>query len=347
MTAYTPSSHKTLTNRLFIALATTAMLLSSCTATQTAKTSQEDLLMRQQADTFLRRMPADLQRRQTAAIWRAMAGDSRGLDSVRLSRNTEWPLPEGVSARMLTPTLRLYEPAEAAGRELPTLIYLHGGGWTFGSVNSCSRFCGAMAASGTARVVAVDYRLAPENPFPAGLEDCKAAVRYVIDHAEELKTDTAAVAIGGDSSGGNLAVATALSTECRGKVAMLVLFYPVTLAIADGSASWREFGRGYGLDSDIMEAFDSAYVGKADAKDTRISVGLLPADTLRALLPQTLLLAAGRDILRDQGKDFATRAGRKARREELSEAVHLFITVPGQDEAFNKAVRLAADFLRQ
>lgn len=330
-------------NRLFITLATTALLIASCTA----KTSQEDELMRQQADAFLRRMPADLQRRQTEAIWRAMAGDSRGLDSVRRSRDTEWPLPEGVSARMLSPTLRLYEPAEAAGRELPTLIYLHGGGWTFGSINSCSRFCGALAARGAARVVAVDYRLAPENPFPAGLEDCKAAVRYVIDHAEELKTDTAAVAMGGDSSGGNLAVATALSAECRGRVAKLVLFYPVTQAVADSSASWSEFGRGFGLDSDIMEAFDSAYVGMADAKDTRISVGLLPADTLRAWLPQTLLVAAGRDILRDQGKDFAARAGRKARREELPEAAHLFITVPGQDEAFNTAVRLAADFLRQ
>lgn len=323
------------------------MLLAGCTAPRQAPPNQEDRLTRQQADTFLRRLPPDLQRRQTAAIRRAMAGDSRGLDSVRHSRNAAWPAPAGVSSRMLTPTLRLYEPAGAAGRELPTLIYLHGGGWTFGSINSCSRFCGALAASGAARVVAVDYRLAPENPFPAGLEDCKAAVRYVTAHAAELGADTSSVAIGGDSSGGNLAVATALSAECRGKVAKLVLFYPVTLAMADGSVSWRKYGRGYGLDSDIMEAFDSAYVGAADARDTRISVGLLPPDSLRALLPQTLLVAAGRDILRDQGKDFAARAGRKARREELTGAVHLFITVPGQDEAFGKAVRLAADFLKK
>lgn len=337
---------KIMTHRL-LPLVISATLMAGCANQPAATMRQEDDKMRQQADSFLRQMPVGLQQRQAAAIRRAMAGHSRGLDSVRHSRNAAWPVPTGVSSRTLSPTLRLYEPAGAAGRKLPTLIYLHGGGWTFGSINSCSRFCGALAASGAARVVAVDYRLAPENPFPAGLEDCAAAVRYVTENATELGTATASVAIGGDSSGGNLAVATALSAECRGKIAKLVLFYPVTLAIADGSASWREYGRGYGLDSDIMEAFDSAYVGAADTRDPRISVGLLPPDTLRALLPQTLLVAAGRDILRDQGKDFATRAGHRARREELPEAVHLFITVPGQDEAFGTAVRLAADFLKE
>ena len=228
---------------------------------------------------------------------------------------------------------------------MPLLIYLHGGGWTIGSLNSCGRFCDRMAATGQMKVLAVDYRLAPEHPFPQGLSDCKAAVTYALEHAETLGIDTANISIGGDSSGGNLALATALAPECHGRIAALLLFYPVTKAFADGSASWNAYGNGYGLDAEIMEAFNASYlVGGADARDHRISPGLAP-DSLLQLLPPTLLIAAERDILRDQGKAFARRLPQRIRRIEFPGAVHLFITVAGQPTAFGHAVRLASEFL--
>ncbi len=138
---------------------------------------------------------------------------------------------------------------------------------------------------------------------------------------------------------------TALGGECAGAIESLILFYPVTKAFADGSASWERFGRGYGLDTVLMDQFNRAYAPAVPSGVSLIDVGLAPAEAV-ADLPRTLLVAAGRDILRDQGAEFAGRlpAG-KIRRVEFPEAVHLFITVPGQEEAFRAAVTLASEFL--
>ena len=304
----------------------------------------EECLMHMQADEFLQNMPPDLQQRQTRAILKAIEGDKSDLTAVRHSRNTPPETYDNVQSRMLTETMRIYEPKENGDSILPVLLYLHGGGWTFGSINSCGRFCNAMAATGGMRVIALDYRLAPEHPYPMGLNDCKAAVEYIIGHNDELQIDTSRITIGGDSSGGNLAIATALDESCRGKIESLLLFYPVTKAFADGSESWRQYGKGYGLDAEIMEAFNRAYTFGSDARREAISVGLCSDDALQAL-PRTLLIAAERDILHDQGKEFAERMGDRMRRIEYKGAVHLFITVPGQDAAFGRAVRDAAAFI--
>lgn len=226
------------------------------------------------------------------------------------------------------------------------LVYFHGGGWTFGSLNSCARFCDAVAAMGGVKVLAVDYRLAPEHPFPCGLHDCCDAVAYARDNASLLGIDASRISAGGDSSGGNLALAVALSDECRGALESLVLFYPVTKAFADGSESWRKYGSGYGLDADLMEAFNRAYLGGTDSENHAVSVGLCSGEQLRRL-PRTLLVAAGRDILRDQGCELAEKSGGRIERVEFPDAVHLFITVPGQDEAFRKAVDLTYEFITQ
>ena len=235
---------------------------------------KEQNLMRTQADAFLRGMPSDLQQRQTTAIMQAIDGDNSSLMAVRNARNTLPEYSDNVQTRMITDNMRLYEPKDCQDETLPLLLYLHGGGWTFGSINSCGRFCDAMAASGKMRVVALDYRLAPEHPYPEGLHDCIAAVRYIIKHADELHVDVSHITVGGDSSGGNLAIATALSDDCRGKIESLLLFYPVTKAFDDGSESWQQFGKGFGLDAEIMEAFNRAYTLHADAHSTDISVGL-------------------------------------------------------------------------
>ena len=304
-----------------------------------------DSVMRSQADGFLQALPDGLQQTQTLAVEKAIAGDNAALMAVRNSRNTRQTLSENVGVRQLSESLRLYEPSGVDGR-LPLLVYFHGGGWTFGSLNSCARFCDAVAAMGGVKVLAVDYRLAPEHPFPCGLHDCCDAVAYARDNAALLGIDASRISAGGDSSGGNLALAVALSDECRGALESLVLFYPVTKAFADGSESWRKYGSGYGLDADLMEAFNRAYLGGTDSENHAVSVGLCSGEQLRRL-PRTLLVAAGRDILRDQGCELAEKSGGRIERVEFPDAVHLFITVPGQDEAFRKAVDLTYEFITQ
>lgn len=306
----------------------------------------EECLMHLQADEFLQNMPPGLQQRQTRAILKAIDGDNSDLTAVRNARNTPPEAHGNVQTRMITKTMRMYEPKGSEGRLLPVLLYLHGGGWTFGSINSCGRFCNAMAATGQVRVIALDYRLAPEHPYPMGLNDCMDAVEYIIRHGEELQIDTGRITLGGDSSGGNLALATALSEPCHGRIESLLLFYPVTKAFADGSESWRLYGKGYGLDAEIMEAFNRAYTIGTDARRADISVGLCSDEALQAL-PRTLLVAAERDILRDQGRELASRMGGRLARIEYKGAVHLFITVPGQDAAFGRAVGDAIAFMNE
>ena len=309
-------------------------------------TIAQECLMRTQADAFLKHMTPNLQHTQTLAIIKAMDGDNSDLEAVRQSRNAEPQYADNVQTRMITPTMRIYEPKHSHEKSLPVMLYLHGGGWTFGSINSCGRFCNAMAASGAMRVIALDYRLAPEHPYPMALNDCIAALQHIISHSDELHIDTNRITLGGDSSGGNLALATALSKQHRGSIESLLLFYPVTKAFDDGSTSWQLYGKGYGLDAEIMETFNRAYTMQADSRCTAISVGLCSDDELRAL-PRTLLIAAERDILCDQGRELASRMGSKATRIEYKGAVHLFITVPGQDAAFQRAVKDAVAYITQ
>ena len=303
--------------------------------------SLPDSVMKSEADAFIASTPADLQSKQCSAVVKAIEGDSSPLEGVRNSRNTTPQYSQNLKVRDFG-NYRLYEPLSADAESLPLLIYLHGGGWTFGSLNSCAAFCDAVASSGLIKVLAVDYRLAPEHPYPCGLEDCKEALLYAFGHCQELGIDPERITIGGDSSGGNLAVATALSSEID--VHSLLLFYPVTKAYNDGSQSWKKYGDGYGLNSDLMEAFNRAYLPDGQDPDKLASVGDAP-DALLERLPRTLLVAAGRDILCDQGREFAARNGNRVTRVEFSDAVHLFITVPGQPAAFSEAVRLTVDFM--
>ncbi len=315
---------------------------------QTLCLDMDTVALRKEADAFLSTLPQGLQAEQTEAVYRAMKGDTEALNRVRHSRNAPSPLPYGVSATFLTPRLCLYTPSVKADILRPLLVYFHGGGWTFGSINSCSRFCGELVARAGVSVLAVDYALAPEASFPFGLNDCIDAVRFAVQHAGEWGSAGHLVSVGGDSAGGNLAVATALSLLSSDTILLrsLLLFYPVTLAYPDHSASWRLYGSGFALDSELMEAFNRAYA-PGESHHYLVSVAHAP-DSLLSRLPSTLLVAAERDILCTQGREFAARLnhlGVKVSRYELPATVHLFITVPGQSLAFCYALSLSASFL--
>lgn len=312
---------------------------------------------RQEADTFLETFPKGLQKLQCEAIQKACRGDGSALQAIRTSRNRPTPLNENVEITEISPTLRLYRPIQRGLHPLPLLIYLHGGGWTFGSIQSCARFCSELTATGEIMVLAVDYRLAPEFPYPDGLNDCLAAWEWARKQAREWGCDPELISMGGDSAGGNLALATVLRLGA-GKQPLphsIVLFYPVVSAWNDRSSSWQNYQKGAGLDGPLMEAFNAAYCQGIDHaireeahRNPFISPSVAPDSLLRAM-PRTLLVAAERDILCDQGKSFYNRLKTldvEIERREIPGSVHLFITVPGQERAFRQSIEWTRRFLQ-
>jgi len=152
-------------------------------------------------------------------------------------RLTQPDPPEVTEARALSAdgpdgpiSLRLYRPARAAAGPLPVLVYYHGGGWVIGDLDSHDVLCRQLANGSGCAVVAVDYRMGPEHRFPAAVDDCIAATRWVSRHAASLGVDPARLAVGGDSAGGNLAAVVAIAARDAGDlpIAFQLLIYPAT-----------------------------------------------------------------------------------------------------------------------
>lgn len=335
----------------------------------------EQRIITMEADDFIDALPEGLQDRQRIAVEHAMRGDMSSLKEIRGSRNEQPQYPAGVEIKDIIPTsgaaaglkMRLYTPSSRSNGKLPLLVYFHGGGWTFGSLNSCGKYCASVAATGEAIVLAVEYSLAPEDPFPAALFDCSASVEYAAKCASEWGSDASLISLGGDSAGGNLALSTALlfadDSEDEGRdiaIRSLVLFYPVvsnTIPVGEQrkKGSWNRYGRGYGLDSRLMETFVKAYVpaddgGVATEGFKTLLEPLKAEDRLWRRLPPMLIVQAGRDILYDQGKEYIEQSrnkGIEVENVEFTGAVHLFITVEGQSTAFAKAVDLTVEFIKK
>jgi acetyl esterase len=232
---------------------------------------------------------------------------------------------------------RVYHPEP--GAVLPLVVHLHGGGWVGGSIAAADRPCRTLALASGCVVVSVEYRLAPENPFPAPLRDCVAATRWLAEHAAEIGADGRRIAVMGDSAGGNLAAATALVLRDEGGPAIShqVLLYP---ALDQGGSypSRVENATGYLLTAGSMEWFREHYF--ADPADPHASP--LRADHLRGL-PSATIVVAGFDPLRDEGVAYADRLRGDGVAVELLEwpgMVHGFFWMAGELQA---ARDLAAD----
>ncbi len=214
-----------------------------------ADTLSVDTVLAREADAFLRSLSEGLQKRQEEAVRRAMAGDDAALEAVRASRNAPPMIPADVVATDISEIYRLYRPASSGNARLPVLIYLHGGGWCFGSINSCARFCAELSRRAGVAVLAVDYPLAPRYPFPHALDASLEAVGFALANAGTYGFDTGRISLGGDSAGGNLALSAALAIVSGRPVGdsrlpvdalrSIVLFYPVVKAWSDGSESWK------------------------------------------------------------------------------------------------------------
>jgi acetyl esterase len=187
--------------------------------------------------------------------------------------------------------VRIYRPLEPAGG---VVAYFHGGGWAVGSIDSFDAVCRALANESGAIVASVDYRLAPEHRFPAGLEDCAAATRGL---AEMFPGEPLAVA--GDSAGGNLAIGVA--RRLRDRLKAQALIYPVCDAGLN-TPSYRDFKERYGLTAESMQRYWNLYLDGSDGLQPDASP--LRADDL-AGLPPTFVLTSEFDVLRDEGEALA------------------------------------------
>jgi len=230
--------------------------------------------------------------------------------------------------------VRAYRPV--SGEVLPALVYFHGGGWTIGDLDTHDVLCRQLANGARCAVFSVDYRLAPESPFPAAVEDCLAATRFVFEKSGSLKIDVSRIAVGGDSAGGNLAAVVALHRQMP--LAFQLLIYPATDQRCD-TESHRRNAAGYLLTREGIEFFRRCYLPeKKHWADWRASP-LLAAS--HADLPPAFVITAGYDPLRDEGREYAERlaqAGVEVAYREYSDMVHGFLLFGGVLDTANTAV---------
>jgi acetyl esterase len=243
--------------------------------------------------------------------------------------------------------IRVYRPGP--GPRLPVLVYYFGGGWTLGSLDTGDGVCRDLAAEAGCLVVAVGYRLAPEHPFPAAVHDCHAGLRWVAAHAAELRADPAALAVGGDSAGGNLAAAVTLLARADGDLPLAgqLLVYPNTDQLAD-DASLRDNADPYLFNHHSVAWYARHYLPRAaDAADPLASP--LRAGDLGGL-PPALVVTAEYDPLRDQGEAYARRlsdAGVPVQLSRYPGMAHGFFTMTGTVDAATAAITEAARHLRR
>lgn len=199
---------------------------------------------------------------------------------------------------------RLYAPAPREAGPLPLTLYFHGGGFTIGGLETHDSLCRQLALRSGAAVISLDYRLAPEHRFPAAVDDCWAAMRWLAEQGHTLGLDGGRLAVGGDSAGGTLAAASALHARDIGlPLALQLLVTPGTTALAD-TPSHARFARGYLLDAESIAWFFANYIDAADRHDWRFAP--LEADDHAGLAPACFVLAEA-DPLVDEGVGYADR----------------------------------------
>lgn len=286
-------------------------------------------------------------RKMEAAAYRTALQETREPDPpYPLARIEDLTVPGAVGPI----AARLY--ADRHARDLPCILYIHGGGWVICDLDSHDLLARGLARESGCAVLSIDYRLAPEHPFPAGLMDCRAALIWLRDHGSSLGLDGSRLAVAGDSAGGNLAGALCLlmRAEAPKLIRHQALIYPVTDNDFE-RRSYLDFAEGYGLTRDHMRWFWRHYLAKPEDAD-HPHVSILRAPDLSDLPPATVT-SAEFDVLRDEGEAYAARlreAGNQVSLHRIAGTchgcAHLLTTVPQADEtarllggALGKALR--------
>lgn len=243
--------------------------------------------------------------------------------------------------------LRFYTPRGLTGKS-PALLFFHGGGWIYGDLESHDATCRFLAEQAQVRVIAVDYRLAPEAPFPAAVDDVMAAWHWIVEHAHGLAIDPERIAVGGDSAGGNLAAIVAQQTVLAGgpSPAFQLLIYPAT-DFSETRQSRLTYADGFFLTKAFMDLAEENYlVGNEDKTDPRLSPlhgkveGVAPA----------YVVTAGFDPLLDEGDEYAEKlraAGVPVEHVMEPGLIHGFLNMVALGRTAPKAVRRAAAALQR
>ncbi|MBN2292913.1 MAG: alpha/beta hydrolase [Pirellulales bacterium] len=253
--------------------------------------------------------------------------------------NAEFPI------RIYTPILR----QSADSSLLPAFVFYHGGGWVTGDITTHEAICCRLANAAACIVVSVGYRCAPENKYPAAVNDAFAATRWVHENAAEIGVDSQHIAIGGDSAGGNLAAAVAqmLRDQDLFKPVLQVLIYPVIDYRFD-RPSYIENGEGYNLTRESMEWFWDCYLAQAE-DGSQSYASPIRARSL-ANLPPALVQTAEFDPLRDEGEDYARelqRTGVEVKLTRYNGMIHGFFRRGVMFDQANVAVDEVVDSLRK
>jgi acetyl esterase len=241
--------------------------------------------------------------------------------------------------------IRVYTPIPAP--RLPGLIFFRGGGFVLGTLDSADRPCRALANLANRVVVSVDYRLAPEHPFPAAVNDAVAATQYVALHADEFGIDAGQIAIGGESAGANLATVTARKLRQAGAspLTFQLLIYPL-VDFADASPSMREFAAGHFITSEALQYFEHHYL---QTVGDRRHPDASPLNAELHGMPPAFIITAECDPLRDQGEAYArklTQAGVAVTLKRYEGMIHPFFSLGGILEDGMAAIADAATALK-
>lgn len=276
---------------------------------------------------------------------RACAANGVAEQAVADVQTLYYPVAEGMAS------VRLYRPLGSQPSSLtPVVVFIHGGGWVIGDLQSHDSLCRSLANQSGASVAAINYRLAPEQCFPVPLDDCLAALRFIRDNADDLRVDLNNAVVAGDSAGGNMATVLANHPAYRLEgidFKAQVLFYPVTDLTARQN-SYRRVIQGFPLTAASMYWFREQYVPAGhDLSDARLSP-LLHAEGRTQ--PDLFILTVGHDPLADEGIAYAAtaaRAGTVVVHHHLPRHAHGLLTSAGKIETGRRLLTQAAQFIAQ
>jgi len=245
--------------------------------------------------------------------------------------------------------LRLYRPTSNTHDTLPALVYLHGGGFVVGNLDSHDTLCRALCNQAGCAVIAVDYRCAPEHKYPAAAHDCLAATRWVYAHSGDLNIDAHRLAVGGDSAGGQLAAVVAQSSRHDPALNLVfqLLIYPITDTLMQHDSIERN-GQGYSLSKqDLVYYYDHYFANTVQRKEPMASPLLAPD---LSHLPAALVLTAGFDPLHDEGLAYAnalSQAGNGAQYVCFARQIHGFILMGRVIDEAHLAISTCAQALKR
>jgi len=304
----------------------------------------EMLAFQKQADAFAAKHPP-VKLEPPFAVPRAL-NDMLGIRSasggpIPAETTDRWILAEG--RRVFC---RVYRPRTDA--PTPVVIYFHGGGWVWSSVDTHDRIARELAAAAQVSLVSVDYSLSPEAKFPRALNECVETIRYIARHGADWGLDTSQIFLCGDSAGGNLSLAAALQLRDQGgpKLQGLVLAYPVCDSNFE-TASYLEFATGYGLTRDRMATYWDLYVERPHDLSHPLAAPLR-ADL--GGLPPVLVILAELDVLRSEGEALAAKlkqSGVDTEVEVFGGVVHGFLRASGTVAKARDAFRRAGAWVQQ